>query len=387
MIQETLAKKRAIDIRMLGRKRTGDETVFFELTREILRQDHEHQYLLLTNETDPEALNILHTRLEISTNDSRRKIVVLPTANRFWWNLFTLPRFLRDQKIALFHTQYILPFWVPTFTKVINHIHDVSFCALPKFIGKKDLFFLRLLIPRSLRMSTYIVVPSQFTKEEVIKYYGTEEKKIVVIPNALGSHFLAELNRESSDETIRDKYHLPTTFLLYVGTLQPRKNIPLLIKAFATYQSRFPDTKLVIVGNKKAHNFDQTIDETLASIEGSSDIVFPGYIDEADLPRIYQMAKTFIFPSLYEGFGIPLLEAMSQSIPVLASNIPSLREVGGTAVLYFDPKSVDSLVQALYSLEDSLTRRTELITQGDRRLEHFSWTKSGTKLLTLYNSC
>ncbi len=363
---------------MLGHKRTGDETVFFELTREILRQDHEHEYLLLTNEADEEALTLLHARLELERDDPKRKIIVLPTANRFWWNLVTLPVFLWKEKITLFHTQYILPFWVPSFTRVVDHIHDVSFCALPEFIGKKDLFFLRLLIPRSLRMSTYIVVPSQFTKDEVIKYYAVSEEKIVVISNAIGSYFLTGLNTLDTDDALRQKYGLPASFFLYVGTLQPRKNIPFLIEGFTRHRVRFPDAELVIVGNRQGHHVDPAISD-------APGVTFPGYIDEADLPRLFHMAKVFIFPSLYEGFGIPLLEAMSQSVPVMASNIPVLREIGGQAALYFDPKNVDSLVQALYSLEDSLAKREELTAQGNERIQHFSWAKSGTRLLALYN--
>jgi glycosyltransferase involved in cell wall biosynthesis len=371
-------ERRAIDIRMLGKKRTGDETVFFELTREILRQDHDHEYLLLTNETDPEALDLLRARLLLEADDVRRKIVVLRASNRFWWNLVTLPLFLWRTRITLFHTQYILPFWVPSFTRVVDHIHDVSFCALPEFIGKKDLFFLRLLIPRSLRLSTHIVVPSQFTKEEIIKYYGTAADKISVIPNALGSHFLATLNTESNAEAIYEKYGLPGEFFLYVGTLQPRKNIPFLIKAFTEYRMRFPQAKLVIVGNRQGHHVDTALTE-------APGVVFPGYIDEADLPHVFGLAKAFIFPSLYEGFGIPLLEAMSQSVPIIASDIPVLREVGGEAVLYFDPNRVDSLLQALYHLEDSSALRAQLIAQGNERIEHFSWAKSGALLLGLYD--
>lgn len=381
-----MKQRRAIDIRILGKKRTGDETVFFELTREVLRQDTEHEYLLLTNEANPEALTHLHTRLELDPMDTKRKIVTLVATNRFWWNLWVLPSFLWREKITLLHTQYILPFWIPVYTKVINHIHDVSFCALPEYIGAKDLFFLRLLIPRSLRMSTAIVVPSQFTKDEVIKYYQVPKEKVHVITNALRSGFLAQLNEEKSDTALRAQYHLPDSFLLYVGTLQPRKNIPLLIEAFAQYRARFPETALVLVGNKQGHHYDQRIDTTIQTLEEEAHVLFPGYVDEADLPRIFRMAEVFVFPSRYEGFGIPLLEAMSQAVPVLASDRAVLREVGGDAALYFDPESVDALVQKLYSLKDSVAQKESLIQKGKARIQDFSWQKSGTQLLALYQS-
>ena len=377
---------RAIDIRILGKKRTGDETVFFELTREVLRQDHENTYLLLTNEDNVEKLRVLRQRLGLSDDHTQRSIVTLPASNRFWWNLVVLPLFLWRHKVDVFHTQYILPFWVPTRTKVINHIHDVSFCALPEFIGKKDLFFLKLLIPRSLRRSTFIVTPSQFTKDEVIKYYRISPEKIVVIHNALGSHFLEEIDTVVSDEALRAKYALPRRFFLYVGTLQPRKNIPFLIKGFARYHEGDRESSLVLVGNKQGHHYDTLIDQMLVESQVSECVIFPGYIEEGDLARIMALAEVFIFPSLYEGFGIPLLEAMSQGVPVLASDIPVLHEVGGEAALYFSPFDVDSLVQKLYALRDSVAPKEHLIRQGRERIKEFSWAQSGAKLLALYQS-
>ena len=115
-------------------------------------------------------------------------------------------------------------------------------------------------------------------------------------------------------------------------------------------------------------------------------VIFPGYIEEGDLARIMALAEVFIFPSLYEGFGIPLLEAMSQGVPVLASDIPVLHEVGGEAALYFSPFDVDSLVQKLYALRDSVASKEHLIRQGRERIKEFSWAQSGAKLLALYQS-
>lgn len=381
-----MKQRRAIDIRILGKQRTGDETVFFELTREVLRQDQEHEYLLLTNKTNSQALTELHQRLGLDPHDPKRKIVTLPASNRFWWNLFVLPHFLRKEKITLLHTQYILPFWVPAHTRVINHIHDVSFCALPEYIGKKDLFFLQLLIPRSLRMSTYIVVPSQFTKDEVIKYYQVSSDKIQVVPNALSSRFLENLNTTLSDDALRHKYSLPASFILYVGTLQPRKNIPFLIRAFSEYRKQVSEAHLVLVGSRQGHHYDHDIDRAIEATQEEGRVVFPGYIDEEDLPRIFGLAEVFVFPSLYEGFGIPLLEAMSQGVPVLASDTAVLHEVGGDAVEYFDPKSVDALVQKLYSLKDSVAQKESLVLKGKSQIERFSWQESGARLLALYQS-
>ncbi len=376
----------AIDIRLLGKKRTGDETVFFELTREVIRQDALNEYFLLTNESNPEALDVLYKRLGLAKENPRQHLVVLPATNRFVWNGVTLPRYLKTAAIDVFHTQYILPFWLPKGLKVVNHIHDVSFCAYPELIDKKDLFFLNLLIPRSLRRSNAIVTPSAFTKTEIVKYYGTDEAKIHVIYNALGSDFGVGMVSTLTDQELRHKYHLPEQYLLYVGTLQPRKNIPFLLEAFAKIQASLPSLQLVLVGNRKAHHFDSKIEHAIGELQLAGRVVFPGYVAEEDLPRIYQMADIFVFPSLYEGFGIPLLEAMSMEVPVIASDQACLREIGGDAALYFDLDKIDSLAELLYSLEVVGAQKQALIEKGKLRIKEFSWQKSATKLIALYQS-
>ncbi|MCW1888754.1 MAG: glycosyltransferase family 4 protein [Candidatus Moranbacteria bacterium] len=376
----------AIDIRILGKKRTGDETVFFELTREVLKQDSQNEYFLLTNESDASALEILQKRLGLKKENPKQHLVVLPATNRFVWNGVTLPRYLKKAAIDVFHTQYILPFWLPKDLRVVNHIHDVSFCAYPKLISKKDLFFLNLLIPRSLKRSDAIVTPSAFTKAEIIKYYGVDDAKIHVIYNALGSDFETENVSTLSDDELRQKYQLPEQYLLYVGTLQPRKNIPFLLDALACLQKKLPATHLVLVGNRRGHHFDSEIDQKIKELHLENTVVFPGYVAAEDLPRIYQMASVFVFPSLYEGFGIPLLEAMSMGVPVVASNQACLREIGGDATLYFEQGQIDSLAELLYSLEVVGAQKQALIEKGKLRIKDFSWQKSGTKLIALYQS-
>lgn len=387
-IQKTIA----IDIRLLGRKRTGDEMVFFHLTKEILKIDTKNQYRLLTNETDAEKLAALAKRLECVAQDNVR-IVSLPSKNRFTWNLFTLPRYLFSRQIDVLHTQYILPFFTPRRTKIAVHIHDVSFRAYPALINWSDRFFLALLIGHSLQRATLILTPSQFTKEEIIKYYSIQADKIAVVPNAVGEEFLHTVPLTDQDiERLRIKYHLPERFILSVGTLQPRKNIPFLIDAFAKLQERIrntlPDTAplaLVLVGNRNAHHTDTAIDERIAAHHIESAVLFPGFIDHLDLPSVIGLADMFVFPSLYEGFGIPLLEAMSQGVAIVASDIPSLRAVAEDSALYFDPTSIANCEEKLYTLFIDSEQKKLLIRRGYDRLRFFSWQKSAQLLNDIYN--
>lgn len=377
-----MISRRAIDIRLLGKKRTGDEAVFFNLTKELLALDQEHEYWLLTDEKDPSLLLQLQNRLGC-VDQKNVRIVSLSGKNRFLWNLVTLPWFLFRHRVDAYHTQYILPLCIPKRTRVLLHIHDVSFKAYPELIGWKDRFFLALLIPRSLRRASRILVPSQFTKDEIRRYYGTAEEKIVVIPNAVSDVFLTTSVEETA---LQEKYSLPKRFILFVGTLQPRKNIPLLIRAFAEVTKRIPDIELVIVGNRQGHHFDSAIDSVIEELDLSMKVHFPGYIAEEDLPGVMRCASLFVFPSFYEGFGIPLLEAMSQNVPVACSDIPCLREVAGDAAQYFDPMSVASCQEKLYTLLIQKELRESVVALGKSRSSFFLWKKSATLLSRVYET-
>ena len=302
------------------------------------------------------------------------------------WNFFVLPKYLFQHRIDIFHTQYILPLFAPHRTKIVVHIHDVSFRAYPELIGWSDRLFLALLIPRSLRRAALILAPSQFTKDEIVKYYGIDKEKIAVIPNAVGTDFLeSHAPDPGEDSAIREKYHLPEHFILFVGTLQPRKNIPFLLEAFASLRQRLPHMKLVLASNRQGHHIDTRVDAMIRRFALEEAVVFPGFVDKEDLPRVIRMASVFAFPSLYEGFGIPLLEAMSQNVPVAASDIPSLREVAGDAALYFDPMTLASCEEKLYTLLIDQKQKEALIQRGKARLIAFSWDRSADLLRNEYN--
>jgi glycosyltransferase involved in cell wall biosynthesis len=373
---------RAIDIRLLGKKRTGDEAVFFNLTKELLKLDTEHQYLLLTDEDDQTKLAVIQGKLGC-IGQKNVHFVTLSGKNRFLWNLITLPWFLYCTRVDILHTQYILPFWVPKRTKVALHIHDVSFAVYPELISWKDRLFLSLLIPRSLRRATAILTPSQFTKDEIVRHYHIASQKITVIPNAVSEEFA---QKETGDgNRVKEKYRLPERFMVYVGTLQPRKNIPFLLKAFAEVRKQIPDIHLVLVGNRSAHHFDENIDREIQAHDLDGLVHFPGYVDQSDLPLLIGLAEVFTFPTLYEGFGIPVLEAMSQGVPVALSDIPCLREIAGEAAFYFDPTSVASCEKVLYTLLTDKEQRESGIAKGQHRISLFSWKKSANLLLEEYH--
>lgn len=379
--------KVAIDIRLIGNNRTGDETVFFELVKKLLSEHKEHSYVLLTDKTAAELVTV-RERLGLEGVRGEVELVNFGPRNRFWWNAITLPFFfLGRHDIEVFHTQYILPFWIPKRVAVVAHIHDISFARYPQYIGKKDLFFLNLFIPRTMKRA-HLITPSEFTKREIQNVYQVPAEDITVVPNALGSVFKKSQEGNMDDaRTIQTKYGLPEKYLLYVGTLQPRKNIPYLLKIFAELKKKgqyFLDTQLVLVGNRGAHHFDTGIDSAIKELGLEDQIIFPGYVDSDDLPLIYQHAVSFIFPSKYEGFGIPILEALASNIPTFASDIAVHREIGGEQLEYFPLDDVAEAAKILYtiSVTQSAQQTSNALSQKTKNV--YSWGKSADILAHLY---
>jgi glycosyltransferase involved in cell wall biosynthesis len=372
-----------IDIRVIGKKLTGDEAVFFNLVKNLARIDSTNEYFLFTDIADETILKEIGTEIDIN-GKSNFRIIALPAKNKFQWNFWTLPTYLRKNPVDIYHTQYITPWFVPKKIKIVTIIHDISFNFFPQHIKFSDLFFLKTLIPISLQRADKIIAVSEFTKNEIIKFYKIEPGKIECVYNSISDEFLTdEIFQEKLDGT-RKKYNLPDKFILYIGTLQPRKNIPMLLEAYAKTKDRLGDIKLVICGNQKAHNYDKRISNSLENNNLKDDIIFPGFIDEQDKKTIFQSAQAFVFPSFYEGFGIPVLEAMSQNVPVLAADIPSLKEIAKDGALYFDVASLDDFSKKLYAVSVDNKLREELTKTGKEIVSFFSWENSARKTLAIY---
>jgi len=375
--------KIGIDIRLIGKKRTGDEVVIFNLVKNLALIDSKNEYILLTDADGKEQLKQINNRLGIK-NKTNFKIVSLPACNRFAWNFWTLPRYLRKDPVDIYHTQYITPWFVPKKIKIVTIIHDISFNFFPQLVGFLDLVFLKTLIPISFKRADKIIAVSQFTRDEIIRFYKINPDKIDYVYNSISDEFLTDKISEERLIEIRKKYNLPEKFILYIGTLQPRKNIPQLIEAFGRIKDKLKDYKIVICGNKKASNYDKKIENSIKINNLEIDIIFPGFIDENDKKTVFGLAHVFAYPSLYEGFGIPVLEAMSQKVPVLVSDIPSLKEIAGTGASYFDTASIDDFSQKLYDICINNKLREELIRSGKERISFFSWKKSAEKMLAIY---
>jgi glycosyltransferase involved in cell wall biosynthesis len=281
---------------------------------------------------------------------------------------------------------------------LITTIHDVSFDAHPEFIKKTDFLFLKTLIPLSLRRADNVIAVSNFTKKEITKYYKILSDKIHVIYNGDAARgFFQEVTEDQRIE-ISKQYELKDPFIFHIGTLQPRKNIPFLLKSFQLFQESYSQENsevskmsLYLTGDLGQHNVDQEIKEVLDQIQSETPDVFKkikflGYVDEKDLPIIFKMAKFAVSVSLYEGFGLPVIESMTAGTPIISNNESCLGEIAGGAVETYQQNDRGDLAKKIFEVTINKDLRERLIQKGIERSKYFKWEKCAQETLELYKS-
>ncbi len=298
--------------------------------------------------------------------------------NRFWLK-FSLPFYLRTHRFD-FRSFFSPAHYSPPFLKMplVVTVHDLAYEYFPDQFLKKDLYKLRRWTLASLKQAKKVIAVSQNTKRDLIKLYQLPASKIAVVYNGYDK---AKFNAKvKPDPLIWQKYHLPKEpFILYLGTIQPRKNVLALVKSFHQLKKRKQyGGKLVLAGN-----FGWLSEPIIAKIKNSplaQDIYLPGYIDSADLASLYKLADLYVLPSLYEGFGLPVLEAMACGTPVVVANNSSLPEVAGQAGVYFQASNPQSLYQALLQ---AFAQTSELKRKGYLQVRKFSWQKTANQTLKI----
>ena len=286
-------------------------------------------------------------------------------------------RWLRKAGVDLFHgLRGLLPPLSPRIKKLLT-VHDLQFKINPGWF--EDKWYRRF--DQSVAETDFVITGSQHTAQDLKDLCGLPAEKLAIVPYGVSPLFRVIEDRDLLEAT-RGKYRLPEKFVLFVGGLRPLKNLERLTEAFAAVASEFPDVSLALVGKSISGNV--SLLERIVAWNLVERVQFTGYVPEADLVHLYNLATVFAFPSLYEGFGYPVLEAMACGTPVLSSNVSSLPDVCGEAAEFVSPENPDSIAFGLRRLLASSDRRDELIQKGHAQRQKFTWRTCIERHLQIY---
>ena len=367
----------AIDIQPVLGKRSGVGWYAFHLVKALSRIDKNNKVILF-------YFDFLKNSGGIPTDNPRFKNhpIYLPRrVFNFAWKKLGISSVDFFVRADVFHFPN---FVIPPLKKgkAVVTIHDLAFRRYPEYIEPKNLSFLTEQLPRTLKRADSVIVNSEFTKNELISFYDIVPEKVRVTRLGVSEEFRPVEEPGFLEET-RKRYQLPKRFILSLGTLEPRKNVPALLKAYSRLrQSPGFEHKLVFAG-MKGWLYDG-IFEQIKRLNLENQVLFIGYVPEEDLPFLYNLSELFVFPSLYEGFGLPVLEAFACGVPVIVSDRASLPEVAGDAAILIDPEDIDALTRGMKNVLGNEDLRTELIAKGFRRAKEFSWEKTARETLRVY---
>jgi glycosyltransferase involved in cell wall biosynthesis len=368
------AIKIAIDAHAVGTKLGGNESYAVNLIEALAQIDSTNSYTIYV--TTNEARDRFSNRwpnFKVRSTLPHTPLIRIP---------LTLSAELRKHPVDVLHVQFTAPPFCPC--PVVVSIHDLSFEHLPQTFKRRSRTQLRLTVRHSARRAARILSLSQHTRRDIMETYGIDAKRIEAIPLAAPDHFGAVTDYREL-QRVRHNYGIDGDYILSVGSIQPRKNLARLIKAYASLRGNCSADKLpklVLVG-KCGWLYDETL-QTLNETGVKDTVVLTGYVPEADLPALYSSALCFVYPSYFEGFGLPPLEAMKCGAPVIVGNRTSLPEVVGDAGLTVDPFDVDAIAGAIMILISDSSLRKKLSRMGQERASAFTWRETARQTLRVY---
>jgi glycosyltransferase involved in cell wall biosynthesis len=361
----------AIDARKLHDYGIG--TYVRNLLRELARQDDDAEYVLICPPADVEYLATLGPRFHP---------IVDRSSNYSVQEQFSIPRALARARVDLFHAPHyvVSPFITRPF---VVTIHDCIHLRFPQYLpGRAALHYARVMMRMSARRSRKVLTVSEASKNDILHYLGVPAEKVEVIYNALDERIALVPTPEDVDR-VRQRFLLTSPFILYAGNIKPHKNVDRLIEAFSIMRKRgLQDVKLLIIGDEISKY--PTLRRLVHRFQLHQHVRFLGFVPDATLAVLYRLASVFVFPSLYEGFGLPPLEAMASGTPVVTSNISSLPEVVGDAALLIDPMDAWAIADATSRVLHEPGLRADLVRRGFERVKAFSWERSVGRIRQVY---
>lgn len=346
----------AVDASRTTRKqRTGTENYSLQLIQHLLELETNHHFTLYFRDEPPDDLFI-------PNSNWRQRVIKFP---RMWTHLRFAAELWRTQPDITFVSAHTLPRFFPG--RAIATVHDLGYLHFPEAHPEKERRYLDWSTKYSAHRATIVLADAEATKQDLIEYYNVPEEKIwVVYPGYDES--LVPINDPAQLASVQQKYQLPHQYLFFLGTLQPRKNIARLVKAYAQWRESSGNSEIgLVLGGNPGWLYDETW------TNGVAGVTLTGYVDDKDVAALYSGALACVFPSLYEGFGFPVIEAMRCDTPVLCSSTTSLGEIGEDAVLQVDPLDIESIAGGIGRLVEDEVLRQELVKNGRLQSAKFTW--------------
>ncbi|HYN07846.1 MAG TPA: glycosyltransferase family 1 protein [Vicinamibacterales bacterium] len=361
----------AIDARKLHDYGIG--TYVRNLLRELSRQDGDDQYLLLCRRDDAEFIRGLGQRFNPITETSGHYSLR---------EQLTVPLSVARSRVDLFHAPHYVVSPLMTCPYVVT-IHDCIHLRFPQYLpNRAALLYARTVMTLAARRARRVLTVSNASKDDILKYLNVPASKVEVIYNALDER-LEKPPTPEDVARVRERYQLTSPFILYTGNIKPHKNVDRLIEAYSMLRPRgFEHVKLLIIGDEISKY--PNLRRLTHRFQLHKHVRFLGFVPDQTLAVLYELASVFVFPSLYEGFGLPPLEAMAAGTPVVTSNVSSLPEVVGDAALLIDPMDAGAIADAMARVLGDDALRASLVARGHERVKAFSWKRSVARVREVY---
>ena len=342
-----------------------------ELLQRITQQNLQHQFLFLFDKPfDASFIYSQNITSQILTPAARHGI-----SFRYWYDV-KLTRAAKKFKADVIVSLDGFCSLTTSIPQVVA-VHDLAFLHYPKFISTYHLWFYKLHQKKFINKAKHVVTVSEFSKQDIVQQYKIAPEKISIVSNAAREIFVPITYTEK--ENIKTQYANGNEYFLFIGGIHPRKNLMHLLKAFSVFKKRQQSNMKILIVGRLAWQYD-TLIEQLKTYKYRDDIELLNYLQDDKLAKILAAAYALIYPSFFEGFGVPIIEAMQCGVPVIASNTSSMPEVGGNAALYASPTDVNELAELMMQLYKNETMRNQMIQLGFTQSAKFSWDESAKKL-------